>query len=75
MEPAVLGLYRAILRRGRSKLVFTDKRYFERLVRKEFERTCRTESQFNFQIEVWSYDVSTISLIFFFSSCRKQSTS
>ena len=33
----ILGLYRVILRRGR-RLVYTDKDYFRKSVRREFQR-------------------------------------
>ncbi len=49
----ILGLYRVLLRRGR-KLVHTDKDFFQRTVREEFERWRgeRDPAVIQFQIEV-----------------------
>ena len=51
--PEALRLYRAILRRA-SHLRYTDRSYFQSLVRREFEngRKINTESDTKFQIQV-----------------------
>lgn len=53
---AVLGLYRLMLRRGRE-LVYTDREFYHRTVRTEFERWGRERDseKIQFQLEVCNF--------------------
>lgn len=61
MVPRVLSLYRSILRLSQTQLIYTDKKYFKDVMRKEFRRN---KPDHEFEIKVSKcINVYTLSLV------------